>query len=97
MTATTTRDEYTASMRKELDELNAKVDALETKAHEARAELRASYRSELQKLRQQSQLAKDKLDSLQESSEDAWDRMVLEMDKIRTAFLQSVNYFRSQF
>jgi hypothetical protein len=91
------RDEYTAKMHLELDELNTKVDALEAKAHEAQADMREKYRSELLKLRHHSQVASDKVAMLKSSSEEAWDNMVLEMNKVRTAFTQSVNYFKSQF
>lgn len=93
---TNLRDEYTAKMHLELDELNAKVKALESKVHEAKADAREKYRSELDKLRLHSEEASNKLEQLKTSSEDAWDQMVLEMNKVRTAFTQSVKYFLSQ-
>lgn len=94
---TALRDEYTAKVHQEIDDLNAKVDVLESKMHETQADMRGKYRSELASLRHQSQLAKDKLEAVKSSGEDAWDKLVAEMDKLRTAFRQSVNYFKSQF
>jgi hypothetical protein len=91
------RDEYTAKMHLELQELNAKLDTLESKAHEAETEVREKYRSEMAKLRRQSRVAGDKLEQIKASGEDTWDKMVLDMNKVRTAFTQSVNYFKSQF
>ena len=96
MTATTTRDEYTASMRKGTGRTECQGGCPRNHRPTKRAPscapaTAANYRS----CASSPNWPRDKLDSLQESSEDAWDRMVLEMDKIRTAFLQSVNYFRS--
>jgi predicted nucleic acid-binding Zn-ribbon protein len=93
----TVREDYTAKVKLQLDELNTKVDAMEERMHEAREEVRASYRSELAKLRQQSELASTQLAQIKTSGEDSWDKMVQEMDKVRDAFRHSLNYFKSQF
>lgn len=90
------RDEYVAKMKLQLDELNAKMDKLEAKASEAREDARAKYKEEMSKLRQQSKLAKGKLDELKAAGEDSWDVMVAEMEKLRDAFKHSFNYFKSQ-
>lgn len=90
------RDEYVAKMKLQLDELNAKMDKLEAKASEAKEEARAKYKEEMTKLRQQSKLAKGKLDELKAAGEDSWDVMVAEMEKVRDAFKHSFNYFKSQ-
>jgi predicted nucleic acid-binding Zn-ribbon protein len=91
------REEYVAKVKLQLDDLNAKVDLLEAKMAEAKAEVRASYRSELAKLRHQSDMAGDKLAEMKATGEDTWDKMLLEMDKARDAFMHSLNYFKSQF
>ena len=91
------RAEYTEKVKQQLDALNTKVDEIEGKMQLAKAEVRASYRAELAKLRLQSEQASDKLDQLQADGEASWDKMVLEMDKVRDAFLHSLNYFKSQF
>lgn len=90
------RDEYIAKMKLQLDELNAKMDKLEARAKEAKDDARAKYKEEMTKLRQQSQLAKSKLEELKASSEDKWEAMVTEMEKIRDAFTHAFNYFKSQ-
>ena len=38
-----------------------------------------------------------KLDELKSASEDKWDALVAEMDKIRDAFVHSFHYFKSRF
>jgi predicted nucleic acid-binding Zn-ribbon protein len=92
----TNRTTYIEKMKLQLDALNAKMNALQGKAHVAKQDARAKYQEEMNKLRQQSQLAIDKLDELKASSEDGWDGVVLEMEKMRDAFTHSFHYFRSQ-
>ncbi len=91
-----TQDAYIAKMKLQLDELNAKMHELETKATEARAEAREKYKEEMTKLRHQSKLAVDKLEELKAASADTWEVMVAEMDKMRNAFTHSFHYFKSQ-
>lgn len=90
------RDAYIAKMKTQLDELNAKMTAVEAKAQEAKAEVQDKYQEEMDKLRQQSKLALAKLDELQTAGEETWDSMVSEMEKVRDAFTHSFHYFKSQ-
>ena len=91
----TVREDYAAKVKLQLDELNAKVDVLELRLHDAKADVRASYRSELAKLRHQSELASTQLAQIRTSGEASWDKMVEEMDKVRDAFVNALNYFKS--
>ena len=90
------RDAYIAKMKLQLDQLNTKMGNVETKAREAKEDARDKYKEEMGKLRAQSQLAVAKLDELKAASEDTWDKMVTEMEKVRDAFTHSFNYFKSQ-
>lgn len=90
------RDEYIATMKHQLDELNAKMDDLEAKAKEAKDDVRDKYREEMRKLRHQSKLAAAKLDEIKSAGESKWEAMVAEMEKVRDAFTHSFNYFKSQ-
>ena len=94
---TTKREEYTAKMKLQLDELNAKIDMLEAKTKEARADARAKYKAEVSKLRHNSELAVAKLNEITAAGEDNWEKMVVEMEKVRDAFTSSFHYFKSQF
>jgi hypothetical protein len=93
----TVREDYTAKVKLQLNELDACIDALESRMHEAKAEVRASYRAELSKLRHQSELVSTQLAQIKTSGEVSWGKMVQEMDKVRDAFMHSLNYFKSQF
>ncbi len=90
------RDTYIAAMKLQLDELNEKMTRVEAKAKEARADAREKYNEEMDKLKKQSGLAVAKLNELKASTEDTWDAMVTEMEKVRDAFTHSFNYFKSQ-
>lgn len=90
------RDEYIAKMKLQLDELNAAMNQLEAKTQEAKQDAREKYKAEMSKLRQQSQLAFDKLDELKAAGEDSWENMVAGTEKVRDAFIHSFHYFKSQ-
>jgi ATP/maltotriose-dependent transcriptional regulator MalT len=90
------REEYTAKMKQQLDELNTKMDQLEARTKEAKKDARENYKTEMAKLRNQSKLAVAKYEELKASSEDSWDRMVAETEKIRDAFVHSFSYLKSQ-
>jgi hypothetical protein len=92
----TSRETYIAKMKLQLDELDAKMNQLESKASEAKADAVEKYQLEMTKLRQQSTLAKARLGDLKEAGEDKWDAVVAEMEKVRDAFSHSFNYFKSQ-
>jgi len=87
---------YIEKMKKQLDELNAKMSKLETKTQEAKDDARSKYKEEMSKLRKQSKLAIAKLEEIQAVGEDKWESMVTEMDKVLDAFKHSFNYFKSQ-
>ena len=90
------RDEYSAKMKTQLDDLNKQMDELSAKAKDAKAEARDAYNDEMAKLRHQSKLAVAKFEELKATGEDTWDKMVAEMDNIKDAFVHSFKYFKSQ-
>jgi hypothetical protein len=92
----TKRGEYVAKMKTRLDELNAKMTQVEANAKEAKDDARAKYKEEMAKLRHQSKIASGKLEELRIASEDTWETMVAEMEKMRDAFTHSFHYFKSQ-
>jgi outer membrane murein-binding lipoprotein Lpp len=92
----TVRENYCAKVKSQLDELNAKVDALEVQMHEANEDARASHRAQLDKLHQQSDLVATELAQIKTNGEASWGKLVQDMDKMRDGFMQSLNYFKSQ-
>jgi cytochrome c556 len=91
------RDEYVASMKAQLDDMNDELDKLAAKSKTAKQEMRARYEQEMADLRAKSGQASAKLDEIKAAGKDDWESMVAEMDKIGKAFKHSYNYFKSQF
>jgi uncharacterized alpha-E superfamily protein len=87
---------YIEKMKSQLDELNANMNKLDAKTEEAKADARNMYKEEMGKLRHQSKLAVAKLDDIKLASEESWETMVTEMEKVRDAFTHSFHYFKSQ-
>jgi peptidoglycan hydrolase CwlO-like protein len=92
----TQKSAYIEKMKSQLDDLNTNMNALQAKAAEAKADARDMYKAEMAKLQEQSQLAMAKLGEIKAASEESWDAMVAEMDKVRDAFVHSFHYFKSQ-
>lgn len=90
------KDTYIAKMHAQLDDLNTAMNDLEAKAKDARDDARDKYKEEMGKLKVQSSLAVDKLEKMKLATEDTWENMVAEMEKVRDAFTHSFRYFKSQ-
>ena len=89
------RAEYTAMMKRQLDELNIKIDALEAKTAGIKKEARQKYQAELTKVRHESKIAMAKFGELKTAGEASWDKTVADMDKINAAFAGSFHYFKT--
>ncbi len=92
----TQKSVYIEKMKSQLDDLNTNMNALQAKAAEAKEDARDMYKAEMAKLQEQSNLAVAKLGEMRTASEESWDAMVAEMDKVRDAFVHSFHYFKSQ-
>ncbi len=90
------RDEYIEIMKQQLDTLNAQMGEWETKTNEVKEEAREKYAEQVDQLRKASQAANEKLDEIRAAGEDKWESLTEEAEKVRKAFVHSVNYFKSQ-
>ena len=93
----TTRDEYVASMKNQLDEWNNEIDTMEARAGAVQADLRMDFNKELAALRAQRDNGENKLEELKSSSEGAWDRVKLEAENLWDAFKASAVAFKAQY
>lgn len=96
MNTMTKKSVYIEKMKSQLDDLNTNMNALQAKAAEAKEDARDMYKAEMAKLQEQSKLAVDKLGEMRTASEEGWESMVTEMEKVRDAFVHSFHYFKSQ-
>ncbi len=72
------------------------MPTLQAKADEAKDDARDMYKAEMRKLQEQSKLAVAKLGEMKAATEESWESMVTEMEKVRDAFTHSFHYFKSQ-
>lgn len=96
MTMTLTREKYTRRMKGQLDDLNLTITSLERRAMEAAEDARETHYTELAELRRQSRIAVAKLGEVKAASEESWETMTAEMDKVRDTFVHAFNYFKTQ-
>jgi len=90
------RDEYIGKMKQQLDGLNAQLKELEGKGEAAQAEFLEKHAEQITQLREHYAAALAKLDEVKSASEDKWESVVTEGEKIHKAFVHSFNYFKSQ-
>ncbi len=90
-----TREEYIVKMKQQLDELNIAIEDYENKVHQAQGDAQILYKDNLFKLRQQMALTRQKLEELKTSSENTWDQLVAETERVRDVLIDSFHYFKT--
>ena len=90
------RDAYVAKIKRQVDEMNLKMTELEANAKEARQDALARYDEEMAKIREHSRTAVAKLAELTAAGEDSWHKLVDDMEKMRIAFLNSFDHFKTK-
>lgn len=92
-----TKDEYVRKMHSKLDHLNAEIDALAAKADQAKAESRAEYHKQIESLRSKRDHARERMDTLQQSGEGAWEDLKSGVETAWDAVGEAMNSARSRF
>ncbi|MCU6433852.1 hypothetical protein LPB67_08685 [Undibacterium sp. Jales W-56] len=89
-------DSHIAAMKRQLDELNFTMQELEAKTQKAREEAHEKYVMEMAKLREQSELAAEKLMEPKDAAEESWKDLVIGTDKVRDAFIKTFHDFKAK-
>lgn len=93
----TTRDEYVARLKAQLDEWNAQAAVWEEKAKHAQAEMQAAYQKQLEAVRAQQENALYQMRLLQNASADAWKDMTAGADAVwkqmQETFTRAASHF----
>ncbi|TVQ89789.1 MAG: hypothetical protein EA400_07070 [Chromatiaceae bacterium] len=92
-----TRDEYLASMKLQIDEWTTEIDAMEARADAVQPNARAEFQSQLAGLRAQRDNSENKLEEVRSASDGAWQRVKGEADNLWTAFKDSAAAFRAHY
>jgi predicted nucleic acid-binding Zn-ribbon protein len=67
------RDAYIEKARAQLDQLSSRIDLLQARASEAKADARIEYERELDRLRERRDAARSKLEDVRGASGAAWE------------------------
>ena len=86
----TTRDEYVDRMKRQLDEWNRDIDRLEAQAASGEARAKLRYTEQMEKARRRRDDLQQRLDELQRSSGDAWERMKGGVDEAGNALREAL-------
>ena len=90
------RDEYIEAMKNQLDELNTQLTSLESKGEAAQAEFTEKHKDQIAQLREHYNAALSKMNEIKSASEETWESLLAEGEKVHKAFVHSFNYFKSQ-
>lgn len=90
------RHEYVEKIKRQLDEMNAKIDELQVKRSQAEGKAKVEYQEKLAIFRERADAARAKLREIRESPEESWEELKAEMENIREALVHSYRYFKSQ-
>lgn len=87
------RDKFIAQMKSQLDEGKAELQKLESKAGNARAEIREKSRQAIEELHEKRVVAEMKLKEFEHAGEEAWEDLKEEVERAWTAFKAGMDAF----
>lgn len=91
------KEEYIRVMQAKLEEWNADIDMLTNKASKVSAEFRADYNEQIAALKEKQAAARQKIDELQKSGENAWHDLKAGLDLAWSAIGEAVDSAKSRF
>lgn len=91
------KEEYKEKAKAQLKEWNAQIDLLKAKADNAAADLKISYKEELELLRVKQVAAIDKLKEIESASEGTWDKVKETADKTWDDLKTSISNTMAKF
>jgi len=91
------REEYMQKLKSKLDEWDAEIDALESKAEAAQADARARYHKQMQEMRETRNEAFEKYREMQNASGDVWRTMGDAFEKTWQTWLDAFDQSRKRF
>ncbi len=74
------KETYQKKLQAQLDEWNTEIEKLKAKADKAEADIKLEYYEEIEDLRVQQDVAREKLAALKNASDDAWEDLKAGMD-----------------
>jgi len=91
------RDEYVRKMQAKLEEWNTDLDELVAKTNEVSADVRSEYKEQIASLKAKQAAARQKIEEVQKSGENAWEDLKSGIELAWTAIGEAVNSAKSRF
>jgi uncharacterized coiled-coil DUF342 family protein len=91
------KDAYIQKLHARLDEWNAEIDKLKSKADKAEAESRIEFQKQIENLRQRRQEAEKKVDEVRAAGEWAWEDLKSGVQLAWDAMEQALKSARTRF
>lgn len=91
------KEAYEKKLRGHLSEWRADIDKLKAKAEQAEGDTQLAYYKQIEELRTQQELTRDKLDDLREAGDDAWEDLKAGIDKAWDDLSDSTKKAMSRF
>jgi len=88
---------YRQKIGASMEEWNAEIDKIEARADRAGADMQLQYFEELKKLRALQEVARGKLEELEEAGDDAWEELRNDVDNATNAIERAVNVAVTRF
>jgi hypothetical protein len=92
-----TKDEYIRRMHVKLDELNAEIDLLTTKAGSVATDVKQDIQHQIELLQAKQTVAHQKMEELQHAGGSAWEDMKSGIDLAWSAIGEAIDSARSRF
>ena len=91
------RDEYIRRMQAKLEEWNAEIDTLTTKAGKVTADVTNEYNEQIESLKAKQAAARLKIEELQLAGESAWEDLKSGIELAWNAMGEAIDSARSRF
>jgi uncharacterized coiled-coil DUF342 family protein len=92
-----TREEYIRKMQAKLEEWNADIDVLASKASDVSADVRNEYNEQIASLKSKQAVARQKIEEMQKSGESAWKDLKTGIELAWSAIGEAVDSAKSRF
>ncbi len=91
------KDSYEKKLRAQLDEWKLEINVLKAKADKADAEAQLEFYKQVEQLREMQERARNRLDTLRDASDDAWEDMKAGMESAWLSLGTAIKSAKSRF
>jgi predicted nucleic acid-binding Zn-ribbon protein len=91
------RDEFIRSLQVKLEQWNAEIDTLTTKADKVTADVRQEYHAQIESLKEKHGAARKKIEEIQQAGDSAWEDLKSGAELAWTAMGEAIDSAKNRF